>query len=212
MRPPQGNKPGRRAYVPSDADRETVRKMAGARHADIARVIGISVPTLRKAFAAELAAANGGDLFDAEAAPRARRESTATSAGGRKAFRPSDAQRRRVMELAAVGKRPSAIARVLQVSEPTLRKHFAEELTTGAERVEAEVIAALMSKARSGNVSALKEARTMIAQARLEAMEAALGAAEPTLKPETPGKKLQASMEAARIIEEAEWAEHLRPN
>lgn len=216
MQAPERKKPGRRAFIPSDADRETARRMAGARHLDIARVLGVSVPTLRKHFAAELAARADIDLFTAEAAPRQPRERrhARPASGGRKAFRPDDYQRRRVRELAAFGKSPAVIARVIGVSEPTLRKHFAEELATGAERVEAEVLAALMSKARAGNVTALKEARALISQARLDTLEAALGApatkTTAAAKPEPPGKKLQASLEAADVIETAPWAAHLR--
>lgn len=212
MQAPERNKPGRRAYVPSSAERDTVRRMAGASHASIASVIGVSVPTLRKAFRAELDEAKAADLFTAEAAPRAPRQRAA--AGGRKPFRPEEHHRRRVRELAAVGRPPSAIARVLNISEPTLRKHFAEELATGAERVEAEIVAALMSKARSGNVTAQREVLSRIAQARLDNMEDALRAApvaKPDVaRPETPGKKMQASLQAADIIQTAPWAEHLR--
>ncbi|TDG33969.1 helix-turn-helix domain-containing protein [Paracraurococcus ruber] len=187
--------------------------MAGARHADIAKVLGISVPTLRKRFASDLAAGKAEDLFTAEAAPPTPRQRSV--AGGRKPLRPDFGQRRRVMDLAACGKPPKVIARVLGVSEPTLRKHYAEELATGAERVEAEVISALMSKARSGNVSALKEARAIISQARLDEMQEALTAGHAPAKPpkaETPGKKLQAAREAADVIATADWAAHLRPN
>lgn len=212
MEAPERKKPGRRAYQPSDDERATVTRMAGGRHIDIARVLGISVPTLRKVFRAELAATKPDDLFTAEAAPRAPRQRV--PAGGRKAFRPEEHHRRRVRELAAVGRPPSAIARVLNISEPTLRKHFAEDLATGAERVEAEIVGALMSKARAGNVTAQREVLARIAQARLDSMEDALRAA-PVAKPEaqrpeTPGKKLAASLQAADIIETAPWAEHLR--
>ena len=208
MPAPEGKKPGRRAFVPTDADRDAVRRMAGAKHRDIARVIGVSVPTLRKAFRDDLAAAKGEDLFSAEAAPRA--PSTRPTAGGRRPFQPHDGQRRKVMELAAVGKPPSHIARVLGLSEPTLRKHFAEELEIGAEKIEAELVTALMAKARTGNTPAIQAARAMIAQARLDSIEAAMTAPAP--KPETPGKKMQASLDAAGVIETADWAQHLRPN
>jgi len=208
MLAPEGKKPGRRAFVPSEADRDAVRRMVGAKHKDIARVIGISVPTLRKAFAADLAAAKGEDLFSAEAAPR--EPSARPAAGGRRPFQPHDGHRRKVMELAAVGKPPSHIARVLGLSEPTVRKHFAEELEIGAEKIEAELVTALMAKARTGNTPAIQAARAMIAQARLDSMEAAIST--PAAKPDTPGKKMQAGLDAASVIETADWAQHLRPN
>lgn len=219
MQAPEAKKPGRRAFVPSDADRAAVRGMAGASHPDIALALGVSVPTLRKYFAADLAARAGDDLFAAEPAtpaPTLRRPQR-PPAGGRKPFRPDPSHRRRVQELAAFGKPPAAIARVIGVSEPTLRKHFAEDLAIGAEKVEAEIITALMTKARAGNVAALRAAGAMIAQARLDSLERELekhgAAADKPLaaaRADTPGKKLQAALEAAEVIESAPWAEHLR--
>lgn len=217
MPSPEGKKPGRRAHEVTAEDRATVRRMAGAKHADIARVLGLSVPTLRKHFAADLAAGRAGaDLFAAtDAAPALPRRTARPGVGGRAPFRPDPSQRRRVMDLAAAGKPPATIARVLAISEPTLRKHFAEELATGAEKVEAEIIAAVMSKARGGNVSAQKHALHIIGQARLDTLEDALTHADKpreSVRPDTPGKKLQARLDAAEIIDTAHWAEHLRPN
>lgn len=207
----EGNRPGRRAYVPADDDRAAVRRMAGMRHLDIAASLKISVPTLRKYFRAELnPESQAADLFAAppSAAKPSRR---AAPAGGRPAFQPHEGHRRQVMELAAVGKPAGQIARIIGISEPTLRKHFEPELATGAERVEAEVIRAMMSKARAGSVAAQREALAMIGQARLDRMESAISAA-PAARPDTPGKKLAAQLEAAQIIETATWAEHLRPH
>lgn len=213
MEEPERKRAGRRAFVPSPESRETVRRMAGSRHADIAAAIQVSVPTLRKYFRAELhPAAPAADLFAAPPSPRLRPAPPAPAAAtGRPPFTPHEGHRRQVMELAAVGKPATQIARILQISEPTLRKHFPIELATGAERVEAEVIRAIMAKARSGSVAAQREALAMISQARLDRMEAAVSAA-PTARPDTPGKKLQAYLDAAQVIETAEWADHIRPN
>jgi AraC-like DNA-binding protein len=212
MEAPESKKPGRRAYVPTDESRAIVRRMAGARHADIAAVVGISVPTLRKVFRAELAAGKAADLFTGDAPPPAR-AAPRKPVGGRKPFEPKAWDKRRVMELAATGKPASAIARVVGITEPTLRKHFATELATGAEMVEAELTTALMTKARAGSVAAIREARAILAQARLDGMESALrGQSMPSAKPDTPGKKLQATLDAASVIENAAWAAHLRPN
>jgi AcrR family transcriptional regulator len=187
--------------------------MAGARHADIARVVGVSVPTLRKAFREELQAARGGaGLFDPALVPRiAQEKALVPSAGGRRPFQPSEYQRRQVMELAAVGRPVRAIARALGFAEPTLRKHFAAELETGAERIEAEMLKALMSKARGGNVAAQKQVLQMIGAARLERMEAVL-TQSPEARPDTPGKKLQAAIDAADIIQNTPILAHLRPH
>jgi predicted transcriptional regulator len=115
------------------------------------------------------------------------------------------------MELAAVGRPVRAIARALGFAEPTLRKHFAAELETGAERIEAEMLKALMSKARGGNVAAQKQVLQMIGAARLERMEAVL-TQSPEARPDTPGKKLQAAIDAADIIQNTPILAHLRPH
>ena len=63
-------KRGRAAFVPSEEQRAIVRRMASDRlgHPVIAAEIGISVPTLRKAFAEELKdRLAGGNLFAAAA-------------------------------------------------------------------------------------------------------------------------------------------------
>ena len=53
---PQRKRGGRRRFEPTDKERKQVRMMAGLGipHVDIAAVIGITAPTLRKAFRNEL--------------------------------------------------------------------------------------------------------------------------------------------------------------
>lgn len=201
-------KPGRKAFEATPEQRATVARMAGATHAKIARVVGCSVVTLRKAFRDELRAPATGELFDA--APRSA-VAPRPAAGGRKSFTPTPDQRRRVMDLSAAGKSADAIARIIGVSEPTLRKHFAVEIETGADRVEAEIIETMLRKARAGNVGALKEAHAMLAQARLDRLERELGPQSPPRR-EAPGKKAQADIDAGEVLASGGWADVLRPN
>jgi predicted transcriptional regulator len=208
------NGPGRRAFAPSDDQRALVRRMAGAPLGKVAGVLGISVPTLRKAFAEDLKSDAGAGLFDPEVArrmsvPIPRR--IAAAAGGRPVFRPSEGHRRQVMELASVGRPVKAIALAMGLSEPTLRKHFAAELETGAEKVEADIIRALIGKARGGSVAAQKHVLDMIGRARLDQMQASLSEPAAT-RAETPGKKLQAAIDAQEMIEGSELLAHLRIN
>lgn len=59
--------------------------------------------------------------------------------GGRPQFQPSDKQRGQVEAMTAYGIPQSEIARTVGISEPTLQKHFAEEIATGATKANAQV-------------------------------------------------------------------------
>jgi len=58
---------------------------------------------------------------------------------GRPAHKPTDAQRGQVQAMAAYGIPQNDIARVIDVSANTLRKHYADELETGATKANAKV-------------------------------------------------------------------------
>jgi AcrR family transcriptional regulator len=209
-------KRGRAPFEPTDGQRATVREMAarGAEREAIAAAIGVSVPTLRKHFAAELADRMGSEnLFtvaDAEAprqpAPARRKRA---GAGGRKAWRPSDAERAKVRQWLALGMSPADVARRLGRTEPTVRRHFREEIATAQAVVEAELIDALMKSAKGGNVTAIRTALERLGQTKLAALEAELGKPaapgrkEP--KPEPIGKKMQAQLDARTAAQGTEW-------
>ena len=80
---------------------------------------------------------------------------------GRPPFRPTDEMRTIVETLSAAGFPAGRIASLVKnpatgrpVSEPTIRKHFATELATGAASVEALAAATLVEAMRRGSVPA----------------------------------------------------------
>jgi AcrR family transcriptional regulator len=219
---------GRKAFVPSEDQRATVRRMASDRlgHPVIAEEIGISVPTLRKVFAEELKERLGeGHLFaevedfslprvEAPAKPRR------SGAGGRKSYRPTERDREKVAVLVAAGMTIEEIARAMSLSEPTLRKHFRAELETGALRKRGELLMALNKAALKGNVAALRESLAIMDRANLEALQDAVrgkGKAEATAPSPSPppvasevGKKVQADIDAHGVVTQGPWASLVR--
>lgn len=211
-------KPGRAAFVPTDDQRETVARMATERlgHPVIAAEIGVSVPTLRKAFAAELKERLGADnLFvaagepspDPAAAPaRPKRR----GAGGRKRYQPSERDREKVAVLVSSGMTVDEISRGMSLSEPTLRRYYAREIETGALRKRAEVLVALHRTALKGNVAAQKEAIAIMDRARLEQLQDQVrgkaAAKHEATAAEPVGKKEQAQLDAHGVVTRGPWS------
>jgi len=75
---------------------------------------------------------------------------------GRPQFQPTNEQRSQCAILAAARMSEENIAAALGVSRPTLRKHFADELTAGAAKCNAAVLEQLYRTAMDGNVAALR--------------------------------------------------------
>jgi hypothetical protein len=67
---------------------------------------------------------------------------------------PDEESREAVAVLAAAGTPQAVIARLLKVSEPTLRKHYRKELDDGLAIANAQVAQTLFRMARSGRVPA----------------------------------------------------------
>lgn len=70
---------------------------------------------------------------------------------GRKAFAPTDADRRIVRLLRAAGVPPAEIARELGVAERTMRKHLATEMADGRAAIVARIGAQVVRKALAGD-------------------------------------------------------------
>ena len=222
-------KAGRKAFVPSDDQRATVRRMAAERlgHPVIAEEIGVSVPTLRKVFAEELRdRISGGNLFAAAAeelpAPQpVPAKPKRAGSGGRKSYRPTERDREKVAVLVSAGMTVDEIARAMPLSEPTLRKHFAAELETGALRKRGELLMALNRAALKGNVAALRESLAIMDRANLEALQDAVrgkgkGKDDAPAAPAPPvpadvGKKVQADIDAHGVVTKGPWADLVRP-
>lgn len=213
-------KPGRAAWSPSVDQRTLVRQMTadGAGHEAIADALEISVPTLRKYCGDELrdrmgahnlfAAAGDVPPVVAQASPPAKR----AGAGGRKRYQPLARDRQRVAALIASGMTVADVARALELSEPTLRRHFRPDLETGAVRKRAEVVDAVFRAAIKGSVAAQKLALELIDKADLGALSRNLGkgaASTPGAEPPRPaaiGKKEQADHDARDVMATGAWS------
>jgi len=124
---------------------------------------------------------------------------TERNKGGRPEFRPTSAQRREVARLRMVGMEMIDISRVIGCSEPTLRKHFDDELSSGYAKRRAAVYEALEKNAIAGNVSAQKALITLFEKAD------ALPPAPRQRAVPKPGKKEIAQAEAQTAHETSDW-------
>lgn len=213
-------RPGRSAWSPSDDQRALVRQMTadGAGHEAIAAALEISVPTLRKYCADELRDRMGahnlfvaaGDQTPAGAAPAPKPKRP--GAGGRKRYQPLTSDRESVSALVASGMQVADVARALDITEPTLRRHFREELATGGLRKRAAVIKAMFRSAIKGNVAAQKLAIEMMDKADLGELSRSLGESAPLgATPDNEraanlGKKEQADRDAESVVASGEWS------
>lgn len=212
-------KRGRAAFVPTDEHRSIVRSMAaaGATRSEMAERIGISLPTLRSAFADELADRPDdaqSSLFD-EAVIEAVQATPAVpkrrpGSGGRKKYRPTSAERDKVSLLAATGQPFEAIGRVLGISVPTLRRAFKAELETAISVKMSEVLLAMHKSAMSGNVQAQTKLLERFDRAALAKISEGMTKTDDTAPtpPKQPalGKKEQALQGAADVALDSEWS------
>nr|WP_294564505.1 hypothetical protein [uncultured Rhodopila sp.] len=125
--------------------------------ADIAVALGLSDPTVRAHYAAELAIERPQLNFPFSQSGPARIATPKPTRRGRPEHVPTDATRDQVEVLIAGGMRQWQIAAALGISEPTLTEHYAAQLDAGRSKKKAQVIAALFKAGvETGNVSALK--------------------------------------------------------
>ena len=73
---------------------------------------------------------------------------------GRPVYNRTESDAKNVEALVIAGVPQSRIARVLKISEPTLRKHYREELDISKAKANAIVSQALFKSAKDGNVTA----------------------------------------------------------
>lgn len=122
---------------------------------------------------------------------------------GRPSFKPTRANRDKVCELLSVEMTQEDIARVIGCTVPTLRKHFREELKTGAAVKRAEVIGMLYVTAKKGNASAQRhlEAMTRVstAAAAMRARGEETTGAGASAPEEKLGKKAAAKAAAGKV-------------
>lgn len=101
-----------------------------------------------------------------------------------------------------------SIALALTITKPTLEKHYAEELATGANVKRMEVLEKLFGQAKKGSTSA---ARAYLAHSP-EFVPLAAGAereAAPVAKPEPKGKKEKAKAAAVGAENGTSWEDVL---
>lgn len=110
--------------------------------------------------------------------------------------KPTKKQRQEVAIAAGAGVSHEEMALGLGISRPTLEKHYAHELTTGAYRKRQEVLNAMFKAAKGGNVAAQKAYVAYTPRA-----------AAPPAEPELPeGKKAQRQADAVTAQNGTEWA------
>lgn len=99
-----------------------------------------------------------------------------------------------------------AIALALGISEPTLRKHYAAELSAGAHLRRAEVLEKLFTSAKKGSTSAARAYLQHAAQfAPLEEGAEPKPGPAPAEKPAKLGKKQQAQADAVGAERGTDW-------
>ena len=102
-------------------------------------------------------------------------------------FEPTAKQRREVAIAAGAGTSHEEMALGLGISRPTLEKHFAYELTTGAYRKRQDALNAMFKAAKKGNVAAQKAYLSMTPAAAAPPLPA---------EPVPEGKKAQRQADA----------------
>lgn len=213
--------PGRKAFAPTDAQRALVSSSTpGTPQRDIATSLNISVPTLRKAFAAELRArtpattAPQGTLFATPANPPApppapRSPAHHPARPGRPRYQPCESDRQKLQLMLATGNTLATVALALGVSEPTLNRAYASDIKTAAAVKLAETLSILHRQARAGSTSAAAKLLERIDRAELAAIQRSMQSPAMEPKKPAPGKKEQADIDASRVLSESEWSDIL---
>ncbi|WP_043062363.1 hypothetical protein [Brucella anthropi] len=114
---------------------------------------------------------------------------------GRPEFAPTDEDREKVRVLKAGGMTNEAIAEVIGVSEPTLRKHFSYELDIATAKVRADLLMARYRAAMGGNVQAQNK---MIEQVSANAVQRKVSPEKEEKKPKL-GKKEEQKLAAENV-------------
>jgi len=187
---------GRPPHEPTAPQRAKVEELArlDADVATIAEAIGVSEPTLRQYYAAELVTGRPQLGFGFVAEDLGEAPARELTRGGRPPHEPSDQTRNRVEILAAASMFDWQIAAALGITVPTLKLHYDQELLFGASRKKSEMIEAMFDAGKAGKVAAQKAYIAMCQELGDERG----GAAQPAEAPKEPklGKKEQQLAEA----------------
>ena len=120
-------------------------------------------------------------------------KSTAKARPGRPAFKPTTQQRAAVAIGAGAGMSHEMLAAALAIGRTTLERYFRVELSTGAAAKRLEVLRALFTAARRGNVAAAKAYLLM-------------GAAPAAPREVAKGKRELAALAAEEPVTDPGWA------
>lgn len=120
-------------------------------------------------------------------------------------FNPSHQQRAEVEILSSGRMSEERIAKAIGIDPKTLRKHFAEELSSGMARRDADMLKAQYETGMKGNASAQK---VWLARADLSPPSEQA----PATKEEVLGKKQQELIDAAKGAEGTPWADIISPS
>lgn len=104
------------------------------------------------------------------------------------------------------------IARFMGISEPTLRKYFAEELQYGDDMLRGEILLAITKKALEGSVPAARHFERMTEGEPFLPTDHLAQKPAPEPKEEHIGKKEMAEIEAQQATVDSPWAKVLRPH
>lgn len=124
---------------------------------------------------------------------------------GRPAYEPSDRDRAQVKALAAMGATLFEISLVMSLSEPTLRKYFHAEITTGSIEANAKVAQSLFRQA-----TATDKPNVTAAIFWLKARAGWNDGSRAPSDYEPPGKKAVAKEEAKTAAAGTEWEDVLQ--
>lgn len=147
---------GRPGYKPTPEQRTEVRRLRtqDTSIGEIAKAIGISRNTLRKHFAEELTVAPAPPEQQLELTGTHKVDPPQPRPPGRPEFEPTERQRNMVRLWAADDWIEERMARQLGIARETLRKHFADDIQFGADKVRTQVLLDLQRSSLNGKVAA----------------------------------------------------------
>jgi len=197
---------GRPQYKPTDDQRALVRRLRseGQPIGEVAKAVGISRNTLRKHFAAEVAVVPVEQQLELGGAHHA----TAIVVDepgkpGRPEFEPTQRQRDDVKLWAADDWTEDRMASQLGISRNTLRKHFAEEIQYGADRIRTMVLRDLQRGSAAGKTGSSTKLLELTEKVRPP------GPPKPDAIEDEPvplGKKAQAKVDALTANNTPGWS------
>lgn len=198
---------GRPEYKPTDDQRALVRRLRaeGSSIGEVAKVVGVSRNTLRKHFANEVAVTPAEQQLELVGAHHA----TAIvveepSKPGRPEFEPTQRQRDDVKLWASDDWTEDRMAAQLGISRNTLRKHFAEDIQYGADRIRTMVLRDLQRSSAAGRTGASTKLLELTEKVRPPGPPKP-EAAEEELPEQPLGKKAQAKIDAKTANNTPGW-------